>query len=140
MSNVRSKQRSDHRFTVSDVVLDLYEHTTTVTSNPNIFTARFQSLTDKIDNEAAMIYHLCRSANEDYDNRIKEEAEMRIAMQREALKRCMWLKTYIGLAKKRFHLRAGKVIFWNKKVNAAMEKIKAWNQAEIRNYNQIHGL
>lgn len=95
MSNVRSKQRSEHRFTVSDVVLDLYEHTTTVTSNPNIFIARFQSLTDKINNEAAMIYHLCRSANEDYDNRIKEEAEMRIAIQQEALKRWKLTQSHI---------------------------------------------
>lgn len=140
MSNVAKKQRNKHRFTTLDVLLDMYEHTTNVTANPNIFDKKFRGLVDKIDNEAMMIYHLCRSANEDYDNRIKDEAEIRIEMQREALKRCKWLKSYIGLAKKRFHLRARKVIFWNGKVNDAMEAIKVWNQAEIRDYRNNHGL
>ena len=34
MSSVRKKDQSEHRFTVLDKCLDLYDHTTAVTANP----------------------------------------------------------------------------------------------------------
>lgn len=75
MSGVRKKDQSEHRFTILDIILDMYEHTTTVTANPKFDTVI--SIKQQIELEAATIYHLCRSANEDYDNR-KQVSDMEI--------------------------------------------------------------
>lgn len=138
MSGVRKKDQSEHRFTILDIILDMYEHTTTVTANPKFDTVI--SIKQQIELEAATIYHLCRSANEDYDNRKQDEAKVRIELQEQAINRCMWLKTWTRLAQKKLHLRAKKVIFWNGKINAAMNAIKTWNAAEKKNYKTLYGL
>ena len=122
MSGVRKKDQSEHRFTTLDIVLDMYDHTTTVTANPKF--DKCPKIRDRIDDEAALIYHYCRSANEDYDNRDIDESLMRLSLENEAIRRCMWLKTYIRLAQKKLHLRAKKVIYWNKVVNKSMDAIK----------------
>lgn len=118
----------------------MYNHTTTVIANPKIFDRTYQSLIDRIDNEASMIYHMCRTANEDLDNRNREEAMRRIEMQEEAVERCLWLKTDIRLAQKKFHLRASKAAYWTGLVNDALEAIKNWNISEKRKFKEVHGL
>lgn len=138
MSSVRKKDQSEHRFTVLDKCLDLYEHTTTVTANPKF--QQCPTLTDRINDEAAMIYHLCRCANEDLDARDKQEAVMRIKMQTEALEHCKWLKTYIMLAQKKLHFRARKATYWTGVVNTAMDYIKKWQASEKRRYKETFGL
>jgi len=140
MSGVRKKDQTPHRLTVLDKCLDLYDHTTTLTANEKVFDRTYKSLIDRIDYEASMIYHCCRAANEDNDNRVKDEAEIRIDLQQEALKHCAWLKTCIRLAQRKFHLRAKKVVFWNDLVKDAAEYIKNWNVSEIRNYKEKFGL
>ena len=140
MSSVRKKDQSPHRFTVMDKALDLYGHTTTLIANEKIFDRTYKSLIDRIDNEASMIYHCCRVANEECDTRNKEEAAARIKLQGEALEHCLWLKTDIRLAQKKFHLRAKKTIYWNQMVNDAMELIIAWRAAEKRLYKDKYGL
>lgn len=138
MSSVRKKDQSEHRFTVLDKCLDLYDHTTTVTANPKF--QQCPTLTDKLNDEAAMIYHLCRSANEDLDARDKQEAAMRMNLQAEALGHCKWLKTYIMLAQRKLHLRAKKAAYWAGLVNTAMDYIKKWQVSEKRRYKETHGL
>lgn len=140
MSNVNKKDRSKNRFTVLDAALDLYDHTTTLIANKKVFDRTYKGLIDSLDNEAALIYHLCRSANEDLDARVQDEAIMRIQMQEEALNHCKWLKTYILLAQRKFHLRAKKTIYWNSMVKRTRDLIKAWNDAEKRNYKDKYGL
>lgn len=83
MSSVRKKDQSPHRFTVTDLALDLYNHTTNVTANQKLFGN--DELTDRINNEVSMIYHCCRSANEDYDNRKEDEARTRLELEAEAM-------------------------------------------------------
>lgn len=123
MSSVRKKDQSEHRFTVLDKCLDLYDHTTTVTANPKF--QQCPTLTDRLNDEAAMIYHLCRCANEDLDARDKQEAAMRMNLQAEALGHCKWLKTYIMLAQRKLHLRAKIIILADpKKVKRERKKIK----------------
>lgn len=108
MSSVRKKDQLPHRFTVLDSALDLYDYTSTVLANEKIFNRTYKSLIDRIDNAATMVYHLCRVANEDLDNRKQDEALMRIQMQEEALDYCKWLKTDIKMAQRKFHFRAKK--------------------------------
>ena len=132
MSGVRKKDQTEHRFTTLDIVLDMYDHTTTVTANPKF--DKCPKIRDRIDDEAALIYHYCRSANEDYDNRDIDESLMRLNLENEAIRRCMWLKTYIRLAQKKLHLRAKKVIYWNKVVNKSMDAIKKWIVSEKKIY------
>ena len=138
MSSVREKDQSEHRFTVLDKCLDLYDHTTTVTANPKF--QQCPTLTDRLNDEAAMIYHLCRCANEDLDARDKQEAAMRMNLQTEALGHCKWLKTYIMLAQRKLHLRAKKAAYWTGLVNTAMDYIKKWQVSEKRRYKETHGL
>ena len=137
MSSVIKKNQKPHRFTTSDLCLNLYDHTSNVLANPKFDKCR--ALADRADYRASMIYHCCRSANEDYDNRIKEEAEERLRLQAEALKMCRWLKTDIRLLQRKLHLRAKKCIYWNGLVNIAMESIKAWHISEKRNYIENFG-
>lgn len=138
MSSVRKKDQSEHRFTVLDKCLDLYDHTTTVTANPKF--QQCPTLTDRLNDEAAMIYHLCRCANEDLDARDKQEAAMRMNLQTEALGHCKWLKTYIMLAQRKLHLRAKKAAYWTGLANTAMDYIKKWQVSEKRRYKETHGL
>ena len=140
MSSVRKKYQAEHRFTTMDVVMDLYDYTTTIIANENIFNRTYSSLINRIDQEVSIIYHYCRSANEDYDNRKKDEAEIRIKMEEEAIKQCKWLKTDIRLAQRKFHLRAKKTIYWNGLANNALVSIRAWRTSEIRNYKEKFGL
>ncbi len=140
MSSVRKKERSDHRLTVLDKALDLYEHTTTVIANPKIFKETHSSLINRIDHEATMIYHCCRVANDDLDARKKEDAEKRIKLEEEALEHCSWLKTYVMMSKRVFHLRAGKVIYWNKLIKIAAEYITNWLNSEKKRYKENFGL
>lgn len=139
LMSVRKNQRPENRFTVLDLALDLYNHTTTNTANEKIFDRTYRTIIDRIDDESAMIYHLCRVANEDLDNRVEEEARERINLQSEALRHCLRLKTDIRLAQRRFHLRAKRVVYWNDLVNKTMAAIKAWNAAEARNYRKTFG-
>lgn len=140
MSGVRKNEQSEHRFTILDAALDLYDHTTTVISNEKIFNPKYQSLIERMDEEASLIYHCCRTANEDNDARKRDEALIRLQLEEEAINHCKWLKTDIMLAQRKFHLRAKKTIAWTKKVNHTMELIKAWRISEKRRYQDVHGL
>ena len=140
MSGVRQKDRSTNRFTTLDKILDVYDHTTTVTANPNIFDRTYSGLISKINSDAALIYHYCRVANEDLDNRIQAEAKQRLELQEKAIDRCLWLKTDIRLAQRTFHLRAKKTVYWNNLVNIALDAIRNWHAAEKRAYKEKFGL
>lgn len=140
MSSVRKNCRSDHRFTVLDRALDLYEHTSVLISNDKVFDRTYKSLIDRIDEEAMLIYHCCRSANEDFDARIKDEARTRIKLQTEAIEHCRHLKSYVMISGRKFRLRAKKVVYWTKLINAALDKITAWQKSEIKSYKDNFGL
>lgn len=81
MSGVRKKDQSPHRFTTLDLILKMYDHTTAVIANEKIFDPKYRKLIDDIDDNARQIYHLCRVANEELDNRVKEEAKHRIVQE-----------------------------------------------------------
>ena len=138
--SVLKKNQSEHRFTTLDLILDMYDHTSTLIANEKVFDRTYKELIDRIDNEAAMTYHCCRVANFEYDNRIKEEAETRLALQKEAIDHCLWLKTDIFLAQRKFHLRAKKVTYWSGLVDAALKSIKAWHSTEAKEYKKNFGL
>ena len=135
MSSVRKKDQSEHRFTTLDIILDMYDHTTTVIANPKF--EKCKDIADRIEREAALIYHLCRSANEDHDNRNADEAKVRLRLQDEAISHCLWLKTDIRLAQRLLHLSAKKVIYWTGLVNKAIAAIKNWQSAEYKNYIKL---
>lgn len=135
MSSVRKKDQSEHRFTTLDIILDMYSHTCTVISNPKF--NECPDLKNRIEHEAAMIYHLCRAANEDYDNRVASEAKIRIELEAEAIEHCMWLKTNLRLSQKLLHIRAKKIIYWNGLVNNALNAIKKWKAAESKNLDTL---
>lgn len=140
MSSVRKKDQTPHRFTVLELALDVYDHTTTVLANSKIFDRTYGQVISRMEKEAALIYHYCRVANDDCDNRIKDEAQLRIEYEEKALRECQWLKTDIKLSQRLFHLRAKKACYWTELVNKAMAAIKAWNVAEKRQYDNNFGL
>ena len=122
-----------------DALLDMFDHTIKVTDNPKIFTEQYKTLTDQIRGEARLIYHYCRTANEDLDNRIEEEALERLRLEREALKLCSDLKTDIMLAKKIYHLKASKAIAWTRYVDKAIPLIRSWHNSEKIKYREHFG-
>ena len=136
---VRKRDQSEHRFSTLDVILKMYNHTTTVIANEKIFDRTYSKLIDEIDFYAKDIYHNCRVANESLDNRIKEEAEMRIKLETKAINECEWLKTDIMLAQKKFHLRASKVIYWKKLVDNSKNSIMSWRAGEKKRYKENFG-
>lgn len=138
--SVRKRNRTDNRFTVLDKAEDIYNHTVQVMENEKIFGSKYQKLQDRIEHSAAMIYHCCRVANEECDARTKEGILERIRLQEKALEFCHLLKTDIKLAKRVYHLRASKTVFWASLVKDAQEYIKAWNQAEMKRAKDNHGL
>lgn len=140
MSNVRKKDRKTHRFTTLDKAADVYNHTLLILENEKIFGTKYQRLQERLVNSAAMIYHCCRTANDDCDANTKDGAMERLKLQAAAIGHCKWTKTYIKLSKRAFHLRASKVTYWNDLVNEAMKYIKAWNQAETKRFKDIYGL
>ena len=85
MSSVRKRNQTPHKFTTLDIILDMYDYTSQIISNDKVFDRTYKSLIDRIDNEASMIYHLCRTANEDYDNRNEEEVQIRLKLEEEAI-------------------------------------------------------
>lgn len=140
MSSVRKRNQTPHKFTTLDIILDMYDYTSQIISNDKVFDRTYKSLIDRIDNEASMIYHLCRTANEDYDNRNEEEAQIRLKLEEEAIDYCLWLKTDIRLAQKKFHLRAKRAAYWTSLVNECLKAIKGWRAAETREYKSNYGL
>ena len=118
----------------------MYDHTTTVIANPNIFDRTYSRLINEIDYYAKDIYHNCRVANEGLDNRIEAEAKLRIELETKAIDECEWLKTDIMLAQRKFHLRAKKVAYWKSLVDKAEESIVNWRTAERRRYKESFGL
>lgn len=140
MSSVRKRDQSEHRFTVQDKALDLYNYTSDILRNDKVFDRKFSEIINRIDMEAFEVYHCVRRANEDLDNRIQDEAKKRIRLESEAVEHCSTLKTLIMLSKKKFHLRANRVAYWNGLVNAAMDHIKKWQASEIKTYNERFGL
>ena len=140
MSNVRKRERSTHRLTVLDRALDLYEHTTNLLANEKYNKPNMRVLTIKIDNAATIIYHNCRSANEDLDAGKPDEARMRLELQVEALRQCKWLKTYIMMAKRKLHLRWNSVYYWKSLADNAKDIIEAWHKSEIKSFRKNHGL
>lgn len=140
MSSVLKKNQSQHRLTVLDIILDMYDHTSTLISNEKVFDRTYKELIDRIDKEASMIYHYCRVANEEYDNRIESEAKIRLELEEEAIENCLYLKTDIFLAQRKFHLRAKKVTYWSGLVDKALKAIKGWHSAELREYHNKFGL
>ena len=123
-----------------DIVLDVYDYTTTVIANPKIFDRTYKDLIDRMDRESSLIYHYCRAANDDYDNRIQEEAKLRLQLQELAIEQCLWLKTDIRLAQRKFHLRAKKACYWTELVNKALAAIRSWHGAEKKYYTDNYGL
>lgn len=140
MSGVRKKDQSPHRFTTLDVILKMYDHTTNVIANERLFDPKFRRLTDEIDFYAKEIYHNCRVANEELDNRFRDEAEQRLKLEEKAMSACKWLKTDIMLAQRKFHLRARKVTYWSGLVDDAYKSISNWHAAEKRHYKDTFGL
>ena len=140
MSSVRKKDQSTNRFTTLDIILEMWLHTNNLLNNPKKFDRTYSKLIDTISYEARLIYHLCRVANEDLDNRIKDEAIERLRLQKQALQACKDLKTDIMLAKVQFHLRTKSVTYWTKLVNNAMKAIQNWHATERKLCRENHGV
>jgi hypothetical protein len=138
MSNVLGKDRSKSKFDTGDACLDLMVYTTNILSNEKVFTPKYQKNIDSIAYEARMIYHCVRTSN--YDIKIKDPKEEqvlvaeRLRLQVEALRYCTELRTDIAIAKPLFHLRAGRIRYWNQLLKHAEDLIKKWHKSEIIRY------
>ena len=121
------------------MALDLCTYTFNITDNEKVFTPEHGKTTEDIRNEARLIYHKCRCANDVYaDDQLKYNA--RRGMQYDALQLCEFLKTDIMLAKPLFHLRVRRIIYWTKLADDLIEAIKGWMESDRKTYRKKHGL
>lgn len=115
--------------------IELINYTQQITSNQKVFKPEYNWLTNIILSETLNIYRLIYSANED---NLKKEYESRLGKQKKALKTCKDLKADILVAKRTYHLRAKRVVFWTRKVNGLIILIKRWMESDEKRYKELN--
>ena len=118
-----------------DMALSLCVHTIRICSNTNIFTTEFKAITDRIIGIATDIYMNAYSANKIYvasneDWMAREEREI------ASFRLCNDLIGYIGIAKRLFHLRKGKVENWVKMTLETRGMINKWYTSDRNRYTK----
>jgi len=132
--SVPVNSRSISRLEVNVQAHDLCVYTLVITANKKIFTDTYQTvLTDKIVDCAIGIHTMCWCANNIQVNSVETYSERR-RLQESAAVRCNELLALIDLARKIFHLRASRVLYWSDKVVAVRNLIRAWRKSDDTRY------
>lgn len=132
MSVVKSKQ-GKNKFELFDKTARMAAHTLKITQNPNVFDPdNSKEIVSEIRTAAVRIHILCWRANDikvpSENNR--EQIEMRMKLEYEALKYCTDLKGLINLAKPLYRLSSKKVAYWMKLVLEVQSLITSWRESE----------
>ena len=69
---------------------------------------------------------------------LKDEFESRNKKQKNALKLCNDLKADILVAKRTYHLRAKRVVYWTRKVNDLKSLIQKWMESDRKRYKELN--
>ena len=133
--SVRVNQRPTPPFETGDKALELSTYTLNILSNEKIFIPKHQRTIDRISEEVTMIYHNIRVANS-IKVKNKEQAMIRLQLQRDAMVLVERLITDIMIAHKLFHLKASRVKYWTKLTVETNELLKAWNKSDKNRFKE----
>lgn len=129
-------ERSKPKLEAIVKAMDLASYTIKITSNENVFKAKFQNaLTNDIVHTARSIYSNAWKANN--INVAKEpvlKAE-RHRLQVLAVTECYELLSLIQLAKPVFHLTSKRIRFWGNKTIECRKLLQAWKDSDSKRYN-----
>ena len=132
--------RSTSKLEVNVQAHDLCVYTLTITANKKIFIDTYQTvLTDRIVDCAIGIHTMCWCANNIQVKSVEAYKE-RKRLQEEAAIKCNELLALIDLARKIFHLRATRVIYWSDKVVSVRNLIRAWRNSDVKRYSASRGV
>lgn len=135
MVKVEDRDKSQQKLKVVTKSIELMNYTQQITSNTKVFKPEYNWLTGVILAETINIHRLVYSANED---NLKNEYELRSKKQKDALKLCNNLKADILVAKKTYHLRAKRVVYWTEKVNDLKTLIQNWMESDRKRYKELN--
>lgn len=135
MVKVEDRDKSQQKLKVVTKSIELMNYTQQITSNTKVFKPEYNWLTGVILAETINIHRLVYSANED---NLKNEYESRSKKQKDALKLCNNLKADILVAKKTYHLRAKRVVYWTEKVNDLKTLIQNWMESDRKRYKELN--
>ena len=135
MVKKEDRDESQQKLRVVTKSIELMHYTQQITSNVKVFKPEYNWLTSVILTETINIHRLVYSANED---NLKDEFESRNKKQKDALKLCNNLKADILVAKKTYHLRAKRVVYWTNKVNEIKTLIQKWMESDIKRYKELN--
>ena len=115
---------------------ELAVYTIKICCNPKVFTLEYQTaLTNDIVDTAKNIAKLTMRAN-NVLVKSTQLAQLRLRYQHEAANCCNDLLVLIQLAKPVFHLAGKRVKYWGGLVLRARELIRAWQDANAKDYKE----
>lgn len=135
MVKKEDRDESQQKLRVVTLSIELMSYTQQITSNVKVFKPEYSWLTNIILSETISIHRLVYSANED---NLKNDFETRNKKQKDAMKLCDNLKADILVAKRTYHLRANRVVFWTGKVNELKSTIQKWMESDRKRYKELN--
>ena len=127
-------RRGENKLAAAIAAHELAVHTIKICCNPKVFTPEYQTaLTNDLVDTAKNIAKLTMRAN-NVLVKSAQLAQMRLRYQHEAADSCNDLLVLIQLAKPVFHLAGKRVKYWGGLVLRARELIRAWHDANAKEY------
>ncbi len=115
--------------------MELALHTIRVCKNKNIFTEEYQeTLTNDIIATAKDIYVDAWEANNIYVRKDNGRWKERERLQLMAIRKCNRLLAMINLARRLFHLKGNKVIYWSQMTIDTRQMLYRWHEANAKQY------
>ncbi len=132
---VRAEDRGEGKFDTLTKALRLASYTTDITDNKKVFAPDHEKTTEKIVDLAWNIYHRARIAN---DIRVETADDLmeRRKLQNQAISECDQLLTAIQIAKRVFHLRLNRVIFWGEMVEEVKNHLRKWRESDADRFRK----
>lgn len=116
-----------------DKARDLSAHTIKICSNKNIFTEEYSYLVQKIVDISVNIYLSARRANNIRVVTVTDGSHRRV-YQDVAINECDELLALIDLAKRVFHLRSSKVVYWISLVEDTKALLIRWKDSDLKRF------
>ena len=129
-------RRGENKLAAAMAAHELAVYTIKICCNPKVFTLEYQTaLTNDIVDTAKNIAKLTMRAN-NVLVKSTQLAQLRLRYQHEAANCCNDLLVLIQLAKPVFHLAGKRVKYWGGLVLRARELIRAWQDANAKDYKE----
>lgn len=138
--SVPESLRTESKLDVIIKARSLTAYTIQITKNQKTFPPEYNNgITNSIIQTATNIYMNCWTANNIYVKTI-EDMQERLWLQEKACNECNNLLALIQLAQPIFHLKTNRIKFWGSKTIEVRNKIRAWNESDVKRYKKSLGV